>query len=171
MWYTKHMCDWLLLKVAAAICCFCPPGFFGLNCKGPPGCWQSLYLSADSMLHSQTRLFDSSRTHLPSPLGVLSPDSSKICTWNHKTPRTITETEGEDLLLTTPVLKHQKWKRSAVNETSNVWTSKHGNVCTVTASFGVYISRIPHRCERKSIYLCMWTGVKENCRRINIDLL
>lgn len=54
MWYAKHMCDWLLLKVAAAICSFCPHGFSGLNCEGPPGCWQSLYLSADSILHSQT---------------------------------------------------------------------------------------------------------------------
>lgn len=100
------MYDCLLLKVAAAVFSVCPLGFSGLNHKGPAGCWQSLNLSADSTLHSRA-LFAWHWEEAPSPPVFLSPNSSKICSRNPKTPGTITKIDGEEMLLTSLLLKHQ----------------------------------------------------------------
>lgn len=43
--------------------------------------------------------------------------------------------------------------------------SRCGNVCTDMTNAGVYISRIPHRCERESISLRMRTGVEEKLQQ------
>lgn len=135
----------------------------GLNRKGPVGCWQSLNLSADSMLHSRALLALHRMEAFSLSVWFLIAWLKRNLHLKSKNPRNNNRDWGRRDASYNSGAETSGRKRGAARETSNVWTSRHGNVRAPSQAASVSISA--ETPTKKEYISSVATEVKEKLQR------